>query len=181
MNNVIRNVALPALLSCAVFASASWAQQTPAPATASSAAAPAMKESRAKRHADAVERRIEELHTKLQITDAQSKPWDAFAQTMRDNADKADQAFRARAQKVATMNADEVMKSYADIAQLHADNMKKMASAMSDLYATMSADQKQLADDMYRNRKGGKRHHGAHKHKGGAPASAATSAAASGN
>jgi Domain of Unknown Function (DUF1520). len=48
------------------------------------------------KRADAVEQRISDLHTQLKITDAQSKQWDAFAQTMRDNAMKTSQAFHDR-------------------------------------------------------------------------------------
>jgi len=54
---------------------------------------------------------------------------------------------------------------------MHADNMKKLSSAMSDLYAVLSPEQKQIADTMYQNR-GAKPHHAARKHS--APASAAS-------
>jgi len=93
---------------------------------------------------------------------------------MRDNAKNTAQAFQDRSQKLSTMNADEAMKSYAQLAQNHADNMKKLSSAWSDLYAVLSADQKQTADDMYRNQ-GAKRHSAPRKHKTSAPASAASS------
>ncbi|WP_266157894.1 Spy/CpxP family protein refolding chaperone [Dyella silvatica] len=171
MNKVLRIVAVPTLLSLAIGAQTAWAQQ--ASTAASPATNPPSAETRAQKHEDAVERRIGELHTKLKITDAQAKPWDAFAQTMRDNAQKADQAFRDRAQKLSTMNADDAMKSYADIAQLHADNMKKMSAAMSDLYAVLSVEQKQIADALYRNKDESSRQ-GPHKHKGHGPASASS-------
>lgn len=185
MKPVIRTLAVPALLSFAMLAPAVWAQTSPAPAT-SAAAAPkaAVTKTRAERRADAVEQRITEMHDNLKITDQQSKQWDAFAQTMRDNANRADQAFRDRAQKLGTMNAVESMKSYADLTKLHSENMEKLSSAMSDLYAVLSDDQKHMADDMYRNQggRGGKGHGGprGHKGKGKAPASASSSGAASG-
>jgi periplasmic protein CpxP/Spy len=181
MKNSMRNVAVPALLVFALFTSPAWAQQSMAPASASSSAVPA-KASHAQRRADAVEDRITQLHGQLNITDAQSKQWDAFAQTMRDNAKKADQAFRDRAQKLPTMNAEESMKSYADIAQIHADDMKNMASAMSDLYAVLSPEQKETADTLYRNQPM-KRHQAMQKHnmKSSAPASGSSSATPAGN
>lgn len=173
MKSVIRNIAVPVLLTFAMLAGTAWAQQAATASDTSSAAAPAAKNHSQKR-ADAVEQRISDLHAQLKITDAQSTQWDAFAQTMRDNAMKTAQAFHDRAQKLSSMNADDAMKSYAQLAQNHADNMQKLSSAWSALYAVLSADQKQTADAMYRNQSA-KRHGAPHKHKAGAPASAASS------
>lgn len=174
MKNTLRNLAAPAMLTLAVLASPAWAQQT-APASATSSSSMAMHREHAQKRADIVEQRITDLHAKLQITDQQSKQWNAFAQTMRDNAHKTDQAFRDRADKLATQNADEAMKSYAALAQLHAENMQKLSAALSDLYAVLSDPQKQTADAMYRN--GGEKHHQmSHKHKSGAPAGATSAA-----
>jgi hypothetical protein len=173
MKSVIRNVAVPVLLTFAMLVSAAWAQQTGTASGTPSSTAPAAKTHSQKR-ADAVEQRISDLHAQLKITDAQSSQWDAFAQTMRDNAMKTAQAFHDRSQKLSSMNADEAMKSYAQLAQNHADNMQKLSSAWSALYAVLSADQKQTADAMYRNQSA-KRHNAPRKHKTGAPASAASS------
>jgi len=158
MKNSIRSLTLPALVSLALATSPVWAQQgTPetAPPTAGAqkppTATPPTTQDHGQKHADAVERRIADLHAQLKITDKQAKQWDAFAQTMRDNARKADEAFRERAQKLPTMSAPDAMKSYADLTETHADNMKKLSSAFSDLYDVMSPEQKQLADAMYRS------------------------------
>ncbi|RDI99888.1 hypothetical protein DVT68_03405 [Dyella solisilvae] len=161
MKTSLRNLTRPALLSLALVAAPCWAQQASAPTVPSST--PAASKDHGQQHADAVEHRIADLHTQLKITDQQAKPWDAFAQTMRDNARKADQAFRERAQKLPAMSAPDAMSSYADLTAIHADNMKKLASAFNDLYAVLSPEQKQIADTMYRNP-------GDHKgapHKGG--------------
>ena len=181
MKNTLRSLTLPALVSFALVAAPAWAQQAPpAPTPASQklpTATPTNAQDHGQKHADAVEQRIADLHAQLKITDQQAKQWDAFAQTMRDNARKADQAFRERAQKLPTMSAADAMKSYADLTETHADNMKKLASAFSDLYDVLSPDQKQIADAMYRNPGGGPK--GAGPHKGGkgsksAPASASS-------
>jgi protein CpxP len=172
MKNVIRNLAVPALLALATLTGPVWAQQaatTDATSSASTAAHHSQK------RADAVEQRINDLHAQLKITDQQSKQWDAFAQTMRDNAKKAADAFRDRAQKLPSMNADEAMKSYAALTQLHAENMQKLSAAMSDLYAVLSSDQKQTADAMYRN-SGAQEHKAMHKHKSAAPANSTSTA-----
>lgn len=185
MKTMLRSLTMPALFSFALAAAPAMAQQgTPTTAPAAQkppTATPASTQDHGQKHADAVERRIADLHAQLKITDAQAKPWDAFAQTMRDNARKADEAFRERAQKLPTMSASEAMKSYADLTQTHADNMKKLASAFDDLYSAMTPEQKQIADAMYRNPGGPK---GSGPHKGGkgsksgksAPAGASSSA-----
>jgi protein CpxP len=174
MNKALRNLAAPALLSFALLTTAVWAQDTPAPADA--APASAMAKSHSQKRADVVEERITEMHGQLNITDQQSKQWDAFTATMRDNARKTGQAYRDRAQKLSTMNADDSMKSYAALTQQHAENMQKLSSAFSDLYAVLSPEQKQVADAMYRNEQAKKAaHHGSHKHsKSMAPASASS-------
>jgi paraquat-inducible protein B len=172
MKNAIRKVAVPALLSLALLAPAAWAQPSTTPSGAATSGTPA--KSHAQRRADSVERRINDLHTQLAITDQQSKQWEAFAQTMRDNAQNTSQAFHDRSQKLASMTAPDAMKSYADLTQMHADNMKKLSSSFSDLYAVLSDEQKKTADTLYRNQKltQGKGHHG--PHKGSKPASSSS-------
>jgi len=179
MKNTLRSLTLPALVSIALVAAPAWAQQA-APATTPAAqklptTTPPGAQDHGQKHADAVEQRIADLHAQLKITDQQAKPWDTFAQTMRDNARKADQAFRERAQKLPTMSAEDAMKSYADLTETHADNMKKLSSAFSDLYDAMSPEQKQLADAMYRN-PGGKANA---THKGGKASKSAPAGASS--
>jgi len=168
MNKMIRKAAAPALLALAFLATSAWAQDTAATAPA--------KASHAQKHEDFVEKRVTELHTKLKITDQQSQQWDTFAQTMRDNAQKTDEALHDRSQKIATLNADDAMKSYAALAQLHADNMQKMVTAFTALYGTLSDEQKLTADKLFRY-EAEKRHQG-HKHKSAAPAADAAAPAA---
>lgn len=145
----LRSLACPTLVSFALLTAPVLAQQNTAPQLPTST--PATSKDHGQKHADAVEHRIADLHQQLKITDLQGKQWDAFAQTMRDNARNADKAFHDRAQKLPTMNAVDAMRSYADLTQTHADNMKKLASSFSDLYAVLSPEQKQIADTMYRN------------------------------
>ena len=172
MKNAIGKFAVPALLSLALLAPAVWAQQSPTPPGAATSSTPA--KSHAQRRADSVERRINDLHTQLKITDQQSRQWDAFAQTMRDNAQNTGQAFHERSQKLSSMSAPDAMKSYADLTQMHADNMKKLSSSFSDLYAVLSDEQKQTADTLYRNQKL-THNKGPHKqHKGSKPASSSS-------
>lgn len=161
MKKSVRKTAVPALFVFAFCTTSAWAQTTTTsnPVAASSAAA-----HRAQKHADFVEQRIEQLHSELKITAAQSQQWDAYAQVMRDNAHSTDAAIRDRAQKLQSLNADDAMKSYASLAQLHADNMQKLATAFSTLYASLSDDQKAIADQLFRNQHGRPhRNHSGHK------------------
>jgi protein CpxP len=162
MKQILRNLAVPALLSFVIFTTSAFAQQAPAAASNPSSSTT---KTHAQKRADVVEERITELHSQLNITEQQSKQWDAFAQIMRDNATKTDGAFRDRAAKLASMNADDAMKSYAALAQQHAENMQKLSSAFSDLYAVLSPEQKTAADALYRNQQIKKKAaHGPHQH-----------------
>ena len=151
MQNPIRKAAVPALIALALISGTAWAQTAPAPASSTSMSSTATK-SHAQRRMDNVEQQISTMHSQLNITDAQSQQWDAYAQTMRDNAQKTSDAMRDRGQKMATMNADDIMKSYAELAQMHADQMQKLSSAWSTLYAVLTPDQKQTADTLFHNR-----------------------------
>jgi periplasmic protein CpxP/Spy len=142
MKSPIRKAAVPALMSLALLSGTAWAQTAPASAasmSSSSSMSTTSTKSHAQRRMDNVEQQINTMHSQLNITDAQSKQWDAYAQTMRDNAQKTSEALRDRGQKMASMNADDIMKSYAELAQMHADQMQKLSSAWSDLYIAKPA------------------------------------------
>jgi hypothetical protein len=183
MKSSIHHVAIPVLLTLTFITTSAWAQtpaasnpSEPPAAMAPATAAPAAKshaKRHAKEHANFVEKRITELHTELAITSQQAPQWDAFAQVMRENAQKADQGFEDRAKKLPTMNANEAMKSYAELAQMHADNVQKLTTAFSALYATFSDTQKKTADVLFRNEHM-KKHMTRHKHV--APSSPTTPA-----
>jgi protein CpxP len=178
MKNAIRKTAVLFALLLPLLAGIAAAQST-APAPSTSAASSSAVKNRAEKRADMVEQQINDLHQQLQITDAQTKQWNDYAEVMRDNARRASEAFQQRAQKMPTMNADEVMKSYAQLAQMHAQDMQKLSSAWSDVYATLSAEQRQTADALFQH-KAMKPHHGAQHKKAGKPAGASSSAAPSG-
>jgi periplasmic protein CpxP/Spy len=173
MKNLVRKAALPIALSLALLAGTAVAQST-APAAASSSAAPAAKKSHMQRRLDEVEQQVTDLHDELNITDAESTQWNAYAQVMRDNAERTGQALKDRHQKMEGMNADDSMKSYAQLAQLNADNMQKLSSAFSALYSVLSPEQKQTADELFKNRPPRNRG-GAQGAKGAKPASASSS------
>jgi hypothetical protein len=98
-----------------------------------------------------IERRIADLHTRLHITAAQQQTWDQFAQVMRDNAKDIDQAYKQRAEKLGSMTAVEQLQSYARIEQVKAEDVQKLLPAFQSLYAALSDQQKQQADQLFRD------------------------------
>lgn len=97
-----------------------------------------------------VEQRIADLHRRLHITQAEEPLWNDFANTMRQNAAEMDQLFQQRQQTVGTMNAVDDMKSYAQLAQAHAEQMQHLIPAFEKLYDAMPPEQKKLTDQEFR-------------------------------
>ena len=99
--------------------------------------------------ADRVEARINELHSKLKITDAQEEQWNKVAQVMRENATTMEALGKARKEKKNTLNAVDDLKSYSEITDAHAAGLKDFITVFEDLYASMSDDQKKNADQLF--------------------------------
>jgi hypothetical protein len=98
------------------------------------------------RNAD-VQLHIADLHKKLSINPSEETLWSAVAQTMRDNANALDDAIAIR--DGADTTAVEDLKAYGDVVQAHADGIKKLSAVFSPLYASMSSEQKKVADDLF--------------------------------
>ena len=99
-----------------------------------------------------VEARIEELHKKLHITDAQKPQWDALAQVMRENAQAMVDLQKQRASSTQSMSAVDVVKSYSAVIEAHEAGMKKFIPAFEALYNSMSDEQKKTTDALFRSR-----------------------------
>lgn len=96
-----------------------------------------------------VEARITDLHAKLHITPDQEAKWGDFAQAMRDNAKRMDDALAKRAKDIKGMTAVDDLRSYRDMTEVHYDNLKKLVGAFEPLYDSMSAEQKKTADGVF--------------------------------
>ena len=103
---------------------------------------------------DRVETRIKDMHAKLKITQAQEEQWAKVAQVMRDNEKTIEPLIKARTANAKTMTAVDDLKSYAEIADAHADGIKKFTPVFATLYDSMSEAQKKEADALFRH--GGK-------------------------
>jgi periplasmic protein CpxP/Spy len=108
--------------------------------------------------ADHVEARIKQLHARLNITPAQEELWNKATQVMRDNAKTMEELIKARSEQPSTMTAVDDLKSYSEIAEAHADGLKKFIPVFEPLYASMSDAQKKNADKLFH-------HHGRGKSK----------------
>jgi len=160
-------LSLPSLALAAMLAlpGAAFAQGTPQAATqAPQTTAPAGHATPRRLAPQAIEQHIDRLHAQLQITPAQQQQWDQFAQVMRDNAANMRQAVEQRGTQLATMNAAQDMQSYAQLAEQHAQDMQKLSAAFQTLYDSMSSEQKQTADAVFR----GRATHAAHR-RGASP------------
>jgi len=136
---------VPALLVSAFLMAGAYAQAPTAPAHARDSSSRAMM-SDTERNAD-VQRRIVDLHSKLGITPVEESLWTAVAQTMRDNASQLDTAIDKR--ENADTTAIDDLNAYGNVVQAHADGIKKLSAVFSPLYASMSDQQRKVADVVF--------------------------------
>ena len=101
-------------------------------------------------YTSALNERITSMHQRLHITAEQEPAWDAFAQTMRDNADAVRTDYEKRSSEFKTMNAAENLQNYAQIEQDRAQGVQKLAATFDTLYQGLSDQQKKTADAMFR-------------------------------
>ena len=69
---------------------------------------------------------------------------------MRANAQNTDRLYQERNEHFQTMNAVEGLQNYQQIVQAHAQDLAKLADAFQNLYGSLSAEQKQTADQLFR-------------------------------
>ena len=96
-----------------------------------------------------VERHIAGLQRRLKMTPAQQPQWEAFTAVMRQNATHMETLQRDRAERVTAMSAPEDMRSYAEVARAHADDLQRLVPAFDALYAAMTVEQKAVADHTF--------------------------------
>lgn len=117
-----------------------------------------------------MEARLAYLKTALKITAAQEAQWNSFADTLRQHARDADERYKARhAQhergvKRTSLTAIERMERRQARLAAKAERLKKTLTAAKPLYAALSPEQQQIADELVarRGRSRGFRHDGWH-------------------
>ena len=104
--------------------------------------------------------RIKQLRDALKITEDQEPLWSNLTLVMRDNAKNMDEITKDRAESAKTMNAVERMKFHSQITEAQLNHQKKFIPPFEALYDSMSDEQKQITDTLFRTGK-----HGKHKMK----------------
>jgi hypothetical protein len=158
---------LPAALALVLGATAACTSgyaQTPAPSSQAPAAAPQQGQHRDRDHMQGrrddhrnfdftarAEARIAFVKAKLKITSAQQAAFDRYAQVIRDNAaatQKAFQDMRSQRGQHKDMSAIDRVEQRAKMAQVRDQQQQQYLGAFRPLYASLSADQKKVADDL---------------------------------
>ena len=108
------------------------------------------------------------------LAEDEKEAW--FADVMRDNGRTMSDLYRQRIAQRDTMSALDDMKQYEQITQANADGTKRLVEAFEPLYASLSPEQKKLADANFRGEHSKARHSRTHgrTHAAGADAASAT-------
>jgi hypothetical protein len=102
------------------------------------------------------EAQIKKLQGTLNITEDQQKLWDKLVQVMRENAKDMDAFTKERAENAKSMNALEHMKLHSQITEVHLAQLKKLIPPFEEFYNSMSDQQKNITDIVFRTGKYGK-------------------------
>jgi LTXXQ motif family protein len=114
---------------------------------------PAVARTSAVEHTEA---QIKQLQGALNITEAQQGSWDNLTQVMRGNAKDMDAFTKERAESAKPINALEHMKLHRQITEIHLAQLNKLIPPFEALYVTMSDQQKNITDIIFRTGKYGK-------------------------
>ena len=113
---------------------------------------------------DYTEAQIKQLQGALDMTEAQEELWNNLTKVMRENAKDMDALTetlaKERAERTKRMNAVEHMKFHSQTTEAHLDQLKKLIPPFEAFYASMSDEQKNITDTIFRTGK-----HGKHKRK----------------
>jgi Mg-chelatase subunit ChlI len=102
------------------------------------------------------EAQIKQLQGALKITEAQKELWNNLTQVMRENANDMDALTKERAESTKSMNAVEHMKFHSQITEAQSAQLKKFIPPFEALYASMSDEQKNITDTIFRTGRHGK-------------------------
>jgi LTXXQ motif family protein len=102
------------------------------------------------------EAQIKQLQGALNITEAQKGLWNNLTTVMRENAKDMEAFTKERAENTKPMNAVEHMKFHGEITKAHLNQMEKLLPPFEAFYASMSDQQKNITDIIFRTGKPGK-------------------------
>jgi hypothetical protein len=105
-----------------------------------------------------VDGRIAFLKAELKITPAQEAQWQPVAAAMRENASALDQSITTARQNRTGTDAVQRLESREQFAKVRADNDARLLAAFKPLYASLSPEQQQMANQLV-----GAHHHRHHR------------------
>ena len=105
-----------------------------------------------------VEGRIAFLKAELKITPAQEAQWQQLATAMRENASVLDHAISTAREQRGTMDAVQRLTLREQFTKVRAENDARLLAAFKPLYASLSPEQQQMANDLLVAHRD--RHHG---------------------
>jgi protein CpxP len=95
-----------------------------------------------------VDGRIAFLKAELKITPAQETQWDQVAAAMRQNASALDQAITTARSQRGTADAVQRLTMRGQFAKVRAENDARLLTAFKPLYASLTPEQQQMANDL---------------------------------
>ena len=99
------------------------------------------------------EAQIKQLQGTLNITEAQQGLWNNLTSVMRENAQDMDALTKEKAENAKPMNAVEHMKLHSQITEAHLAQLKKLIPPFEAFYNSMSDQQKNITDMIFRTGK----------------------------
>ena len=99
------------------------------------------------------EAQIKQLQGTLNITEAQQGLWNNLTSVMRENAKDMDALTKEKAENAKPMNAVEHMKLHSQITEAHLAQLKKLIPPFEAFYNSMSDQQKNITDIVFRTGK----------------------------
>jgi protein CpxP len=95
-----------------------------------------------------VDGRIAFLKAELKIAPAQETQWQQVATAMRENANALDQVISTAREQRGTMDALQRLTLREQFAKVRAENDARLLSAFKPLYASLSSEQQQTANNL---------------------------------
>ena len=103
-----------------------------------------------------VDGRIAFLKAELKIAPAQETQWEQVATAMRENANALDPVISTAREQRGTMDAVQRLTMREQFAKVRAENDARLLTAFKPLYASLSPEQQQIANNLVTP------HHGGH-------------------
>jgi hypothetical protein len=94
--------------------------------------------------------RVKYLHDRLRITAEQEELWDRVGEAIRDNARNLAPLLKERLRAATGSRAPELLHAYEALGEAQLDSQRKIVTVFEPLYASLSEEQKKIADAIIR-------------------------------